>query len=464
MTVHAQLPQPTWTQSENNLLPKWKKFIDWHTRTYGTDELAAARSQLASLKTDIGYYLEELTRQKREIAVLKARREAYLAADTVTDDMIMAQYERLIASPHVAGTAIGMFGELRVLIDPQVTGHEIVECGVFELAFETSGRQIVVTQMKFMDHTRDPLVYHLRYDTVYYAGHDFRRFVAPVTFDLDDSLRAYDFRTVVDGFVEYIIERHIAQFIHRKEEDRVLDWSGNNVNDPVRAMKMLLKKMRIDTAADHATKLANQIRRYEASVADYTATIRSHRKSVRELEAQIAKLEAAPTQDGPDDAALAEMLRKISTMPGVIGIRFGRDNVPVVHVRCSFVHQGKRYDLGDYELIFEAANVYGGAMRVQRTRIPAGGDYEAGWHAGAGFCFGNRTEPIRSAFLQGDFVHAVNVAIGSMNSISEGDFDYYRFAEIPLNMVWTRQVRRRPRRRKSVAQAMGAVALLATAS
>lgn len=91
--------------------------------------------------------------------------------------------------------------------------------------------------------------------------------------------------------------------------------------------------------------------------------------------------------------------------------------------------------------------------------MPAGGDYTAGWHPD-GFCFGNRAEAIRTAFLQGDFVHAVNVAIGSLNTISEGDFNGYMFAEIPLNMVWNRQIRRRPRRR-SVTRAMGATALLA---
>ena len=448
MPTLTSLPAPTWSQSDNNLLPQWRRFVEAHLAEHGTDELAAARTELANVER----YVEDIQRcipnTKRFIAELTEQRQRYLDEDTTTDETIAAQYQRLIESPHVVGTTVGLFGELRILIDPLVTGYESKEFGLYELSPATNGTVLSFYRVSTYDTSHTPLEYLLDCYWISYGQDSVRQYERFTDQDVDQALRSYDLLSVVDALVEHVFTQYADRFTDDKAANRSLPWSGHNVNDPVRAMKMFLEKSYVDTPAQHASRIANEIADYEQTLRSYTTQLRDYRVQRREITARIAKLEPTQTSDGPSDDELARMLETITTMPGVMAVRF-EHGIPVLHVRASFVHEGRRYDLGDYELYLKQAQIGTHVMRVNRTRIPVGGEYNSGWEGG-GFCFGNRAPSMRDSFVQGDFVHAINQAIGALNSISEGDFDYcyFMFAEIPMEMVWQRNIRTRPRRRQ----------------
>ena len=68
------LPEPTWTQSDNDLLPKWLKYLEWHARHEGTDELG----RLQRLVHETEQSIEICTQQVKEYSVELKRLNAML--------------------------------------------------------------------------------------------------------------------------------------------------------------------------------------------------------------------------------------------------------------------------------------------------------------------------------------------------------------------------------------------------
>lgn len=461
------LPAPTWTQSENNLLPKWIKFLERQRDHFGKTAIDECRNQVNYLEDAVADTIASISRYKTLASEKRQKLEALLLAPAVTDEQILEQYNALIESPHVVGTRIGPLGDLVILVDPHFEGaDEHIEYGLYEI--DASSYHLY----RFWVHAfnagvSDVLQRWSSFETQWYGSRAIGKTTIAIDENIVDELSIFNALPFVESFVTMLakmFERaNLGYFpLEKKSPDR-LPWTGY-VTDPVDALKRLQAVSGARTIAMRIDLLDRSVRRHENDVAFSTKVLAGHRKELREAKAELAKLEAAEPKVAIDPKEAAKSLLTVTTLPGVAAIRFDTDGIPCLHVRNSFVYDGRRYDLGDYELYLWTEYLhFGTVLKVRQTRRAAGGDYTAGWHPEArGYCFGNRNSDIMAAYQSGDMAHAVNLALGTMNTVNQGDRIYAHglFREIGLNDVIQRRPRRRPRhRRRETIQALGAIAL-----
>lgn len=466
------LPEPTWTQSDNDLLPKWMKYLEWHTQHEGNDELYRLQDHIRDREQTVETYTREVKDATAELKRLKIMLTELENQPRLTDAELQQRYDALIALPYVAGTRIGRAGELTVLIDTAPLSPEGQSIGWIEVGYEyfVSGCIYIVGQQ---DVTRAYHAFGRQYNTAthrigeltvasYYTGHPHV---------LAEQFAAGDIASIIAHIAE-----KLSELIRANVRDDEMDppdthaddmpWSGY-VTDPVKALKALQKCGGADSVDRRIRNVKLTIREYEQYKTVYNDRLRHARAQLRDYKSQLETLQRAranANKEG-DQAVARQILEYISTLPGVIAIKFDGYGTPILHLRNSVVHDGKRYDLGDFELYLRTEDAYfGTTMKVRRTRCPAGGSYDKGWHPDANrFCFGRTSiDEILDAYRRGDFGHCVNIAIGIMNSLSQGDeyrIEEGRFAEIAMDNVWQRKLPTRPRRRRATQVALGAAAL-----
>ena len=208
----------------------------------------------------------------------------------------------------------------------------------------------------------------------------------------------------------------------------------------------------------------------------YTDRLRTLNRELTEKRAELKTLQVSVGALELDEEAVKKELRYMTSLPGVMGVRFenvGRDGlVPVIHVRTTTVHNGRRYDLGDYELVLSRHHgERAGVIETRQTRQArsAGMYYHTtAYDRGCGccayrtwFCFGNRADELAEQFDAGNFPAFLHLAINSLNSINERELSYYDlgsyFVGIDDDEVWVPHVvtvRRRPRRRSLASVAL----------
>ncbi|MGB4762446.1 MAG: hypothetical protein WBP12_03790 [Candidatus Saccharimonas sp.] len=456
------LPDPTWAQSENNLLPKWLRYLAWHKAEYGADELRRIRESIGETKRRIEHHTELADRCKKRETSTKAEIEVLRARDDLADEWVQKMYEALIESPQVVGTRIGSFGDLVVLIDPLVPGKENLDFGFFEISYQTlvRGNELIEFVGKlnksydFLRGRMNPRNYTYSGDEEYiHSSFFFRR---------DETMlrecQNFNLLPAVEQVGLWLGYHHgnTIRHVPDKSADRKSIWSGFTVSNPVAAFRQMIKMAGYASIQAQIAELEKKASRYARERASCIKQVRTERAELRSLESEMKKVEVLQAKENLIDTDEATAtLRYITTLPGVIAIRFN-GKVPVLHVRNSFVYARRRYDLGDFEIHLKLDNLrFGTVLHVERTRVPAGGTYESGWHPGEGFCFGReRAELIEHAFRKGDFGHALNLAIGTMNSLSEGHESRVTegyFAEIAMLNTWQRILRKRPRRKPKIA-------------
>lgn len=459
--VHT-LPEPSWTQSDNNLLPRWQRYLAWHSNRYGNQEIERLSREIARIDALIPEYIRTIDTRKTGMGKWRKELSELEQAGGPSDDEIMAKYEAVITSPHVIGTRTDAWGCLVVLIDPRIDGAEDRESGVYEISYKSFS--LGVFDAPLIDQSMR--YYFQRFDgRVNTENHHGPKRLSVSLYDLGtnltDALATYDIESAVDYFVARL--RKLVRYfgptgLQKKVTGRAdqIPWQGLQVADPVRAIRLLHDACQ-DSKEDKIRDIKITIAAYERDIEDYQRIIRDLRKERREKQALIEQRKATRQKTTVDQTEAVRSLAYITALPGVIAIKFDNADIPVLHVRNSFVHENKRYDLGDFELKLTTETVYfGTVLNVKRTRVPLGGTYEAGWHGMAdAFCFGNRNDEIMSAFYSGDLGHAVNVALGTMNTVNAGTYaiEGY-FAEIPLTAVWTRHRRQRPRHKRKMLAAV----------
>jgi hypothetical protein len=452
-------PAPAWTQSENNLLPKWTNYISKAFRN-------ARQQQIEEYENELEYAQMNLTNYEERIAQLKVREQGYKeeikalrslhTSGWYDDEQVLERYEALITSPHVVGTRIGSYGDLVILVDPKIPGAEDYELGIYELSYDLMRASMYSTVMVHPGYLPFLESSEKAGDMSRYT-HSARAINAKV---LVRATSLLELEKIVDTFVNYLAE-HFRPRVHRyyrkelnhRDRRNTWPWSGYAEN-PLSAIWRFRNASDIPSEESQIKELERELEVAKSDQRYYLDHIRTCRKKIREVQTELKKLDAAEKIANKVDLHEAKKtLRHVSNLEGVIAIKFDADGIPVLHVRNSCVIDGRRYDLGDFELHLQTEEQYfGTVLKVRRTRVPIGGSYEQGWHTDAnGFCFGNRAAEILNAFQAGDIGHAVNLAIGTMNSIDEGHrYDRYlqgRFQQIPTGIVWKRRVRQRQRRK-----------------
>lgn len=452
------LPDPTWTQSDNDLLPKWLKYLEWHSQHEGDGEISRLQEMIRNDQRRVENATHYIKEYNDDIKRFKDQLAELTNTPVISDDELRSKHDELIALPYVAGTRVGRAGELHVLIDTAKLCPEGHSLGWVEVGYEFSLNGRIHFVGGDIDEVYGALAGYYRVD--YSKIGD----VTTLSMSLNPPRLHREYVTSGDiaKVVSYVAEQleryalgyvgHIAQ-VPADKHAAYQPWSGY-VTDPALAIRRLQMVIDSPTIEREVRDLEFTIARYTEAKKNYSDMLREYRNRLRKYQAELVELEKARANAAGATVDIEEArttLEYISTLPGVIAIKFDGDGIPVLHVRNSFVHRGKRYDLGDFELTLRTQEAgFGTTMKVRRTRCPAGGSYDRGWHPNQdAFCFGGTTiSEILGAFRGGDFGHAVNVALGIMNSLSTGDeylVEYGQFAEIDLDAVWKRNVRKRPR-------------------
>ena len=193
---------------------------------------------------------------------------------------------------------------------------------------------------------------------------------------------------------------------------------------------------------------------YQSLVDEKTHHIRELREAqvtLRSVNAELAqhRLQIERSDNSIDLEGARRELELITTgIPGVMGLRF-RSNAPVIHVRTSTVWDGRRYDLGDFEVSFSISSRHA-ARRIVPTRLPEGvGDRRLYWQAyeDVWFCFGDRAEQLDTLFAQGSFAQFLHYAVNSLCEVNQEDAPQLQdYPIIPMDEVWFNRPRRRARR------------------
>lgn len=466
------LPDPTWTQSDNDLLPKWMKYLEWHSQHEGDGEISRLQGMIRNDQHRIESATRYIKEYNNQIKRFKDQLAELTNAPVISDDELRSKHDELIALPYVAGTRVGRAGELHVLIDTAKLCPEGHSLGWVEVGYEFSLNGRIHFVSGNIDEVYRALAGYYRADFSTIGG------VTTLSVSLNTPRRHREYVTSGDiaKVVSYMaeqLERYALDYIGRiaqvpaDKHAAYQPWSGY-VTDPALAIRRLQEVTEAPTAEREVRNLESNIVRYTEAKKEYSDELRKYRNQLREHQAELLELEKARANAAGTTIDIEEArttLEYISTLPGVIAIKFDGDGIPVLHLRNSVVHDGKRYDLGDFELYLRTEDAYfGTTMKVRRTRCPAGGSYDQGWHPEADrFCFGRTSiVEILDAYRRGDFGHCVNIAIGIMNSLSAGHeylIEAGQFAEIAIDNVWQRKLPTRPRRRRATQVALGAAAL-----
>ena len=454
-----RLPAPTWAQSENNLLPKWLRFLKEHKLRYGNGAIERAESQIRSAETDIKYYKGYVGDYSQQIKEYKQRIAELAKLKPVTDEELRAYFEQLIKLPELLGVRLDRYGRMVLLVDPVLPEHEDRDLGIYEISYETlSGTIWLLNCSEELRYSR-----LVDYNTMEIDGkHRKLRFYGLS----EETARKFGTTGDVVSYVKALpaaLGRGVdARRLAQRKAERETPWSGIQIADPVVALRKLMESSGA-APAQRIEELERGLKIAEQEKKNYLAYLRERQTELRSYQQELVELKklAEQADNGVDVEAAKKMLRYISTLRGVVAIKFV-GNTPVLHVRCSFPYKGKRYDMGDFELHLELEHkLFGTVLKVRRTRTPLGGTYEAGWHTSQnGFCFGSRDVDIINAWNNGDIGDAVSVAIATMSTIEKPEWELHRarpnFAEIAYDDVPQRKLRTRTRRKLGRAGLTGA--------
>lgn len=424
------LPEPKWTQSDNDLLTKWMKFLEWHAQHEGNDELARLERLIRDMEASVLNYTKEVKQDNAELKRLNAILTELKNRPRITDEELQQRYEELVALPCVAGTRVGRVGELNILIDTAPLCPEGKSVGWVEVGHEYFNRSRIYVIGEDIARLYGAYRRYYYTDRLNLGEHKIVCYEGPRMYNLDQLLTTGDLAAVIA-----LITEHLSEVIRSRMRDDDMDpdnthigdipWSGY-VTDPVKALRQLQKYGAVNGVEMQIRDTEASINQYEQYKDSNNRALREARTKLRNYKSQLEALQRARAnvvKDVERDEA-RRVLEYISTLSGVIAVKFDTDGIPVLHVRNSVVHNNKRYDLGDFELYLRPEDAaFGTTMKVRRTRCPAGGSYEQGWHPTQNrFCFGGTSvTEILDAYRRGDFGHCVNIAIGIMNSVSNGD-------------------------------------------
>lgn len=457
--IHT-LPEPTWTQSENNLLPKWLRFVTDHHERHGNPALNEAIEYVTSIEETIQTYRDYVKSDAETIAAAKKEIARLKAIEPITDEQLLMYYEQLLELPEVIGVRIDEYGALVILVNPILKDREDDDAGLYEIDRRTPMAKLRIVRCSrelrntsFVDYSTIG-----RGDNghVTISFHDLSGDVANV------FATSYDVVSYVKEFSKALSSHLIHQTLPKRDANTTAPWEGVNVASPVQALRKLVEsqeRANVKRLIEHETERLSYAELEKKRDMEH---LRRLQRQLGERKTELAEIRKRIAEAGGgkiDVEKAKQMLRYISTLPGVIAIKFD-GNTPVLHVRCSFPYRGKRYDLGDFELYLKSEDKqFGTVLTVRRTRTPLGGTYERGWHTNQNaFCFGSRNEDIMTAFREGAFDDAVTGAIGTMCTIENSyqlEYNRHGFAEIEPSDVWRRKPRMRARR---IARAMGATA------
>ncbi|NCU37477.1 hypothetical protein EOL96_00205 [Candidatus Saccharibacteria bacterium] len=480
------LPDPSWYGSPGDVVEQWLRYIAIFRRRSTQEEPARLRQQIRSATDEVGIYRREINDAEAYLATIGQQVQELrerIASGGPDFDAIAAE---ILALPFVVASRVDNYGRLAILVRP--TRSDGKDIGDFELSFQSFKPRWYSSYMTW-SRTTENVIHNVQFENI--RKEDFlpgsNRTMCRCSIEINEG-RLTGLRESYQ-YIEVI--KHFVQRINRISDNaHILPNVGSNTLEPVyedhvvnpgRALERLHHGLVGESDVERLASLETLIEHKEAQINRYRQGIRTNQQNLRQLNSALEKLERLANAEivlSDEDAKQAKrQLRFITTgIPGVMGMRFAEDGTPVVHVRSSFAHHGARYDFGDYELYLcprlDSGQFGGwGVVPVSLTRRPANrwlSPYlalygrEGELDAGSWFCFGGRSPQLARLMQAGNFDHAVNVMVNSLNGVNREDlaFVMQNATQMPIDEVWHNAPRRRPRRR--TLQDIGQVAIATT--
>lgn len=461
---------PTWRGTPANLV---EEFIDF----VRTSSLARRTSQLQEIRTQI----EDFESRKYEASArIQSRRKDLTSGRTrlaeYTESLVpldnMSRFDEslieLMEHPAVIGIRTDSGGRLvihlRLFKSEREDETEPAYVGDFEVyllinqdggAYET----LPVTRTDDPLNTRwndrfNSIVHH---DDITYGKLTFYRRV--------DSIRALLAEGRLTEVLDIVIEQITKGVAKSDVQPGEPTWSG--ITSGLELMLARTIEISVNRRIREAIKdLEERLKDHTRIIKSEADAIRSHNLALTRLRSELSEMEHVLEEDSFDEEAIRGQLRYITSLTGVMGVKFtdiDGHRTPVIHIRTSTVYQDKRYDLGDYELMLLEYSTYensAAVVRVDQTRTPMGyGDSfyyhpRSTYYGGTPynwFCFGNRATELRKLFRMGNFAEFAHMVVNSFNSINnESQYNIPNsFTEIPMDATWTPPVQvARSRRRR----------------
>lgn len=462
-------PKPKWKGTPPGLVDKFLAFVraqNAQTRVVRRQQVVREIDSLEDDKryntSEISYYRDVITRYRRELAT---QEELLIALDDLSryDEGLI----NLLDHPSLLGIRADSRGCLVAHVRtylPEDGDGKRAYLGDFEVSLRFAYSQdygdtvisVAQTDRHCRNHWSGGFSRSTHEDSVSYGRLRF----------YEDGRRAMlsegRFTDLLDDFMGMIVRNSTTRSTHcQAEEPEPPTWSGIAPN-----LEFMLRRTLDLTvngpAREKITRASNELASAKTSVSGYTSRIREINRKLSQKRAELEQIDTEPQEGDFDEDDAREQLRYITSLPGVMGVRFERYNgldVPVLHVRASTLYMGERYDVGDFEIMFRETYDTPSVVPVTQTRSAAGRHNTLYYHpvrfAGSGynwFCFGRRGSELQDLFRHGDYGQFAQIAINTINSINTGDQPYIRdyYPAIPLDATWrplAETQRKRPRRR-----------------
>lgn len=461
MTLHAP-PKPDWHGFDSDLLDKYVAFVVNQTVERRSETPRRLRCLLDDAKDGASYYRADIEARRRRITESEERLARLCAIrDNQNDDDLVANLARVVALPYVTGTRSDRYGrlvvQLRITKEYEGVLYDLGDYDVVMAQYHSSAVRASVTRCV------ENITSYLDYFT--WDDREYGVLTGGVRLRMDNLATCFesgDFLTVVEAAHAALtqVRTQALRTVMTDPQPEAL-WDGF-IPSPLKAAK---RSMAIWGNRDNT--LEYRIRYEERSIANHERELENNRESLRDRNAAIRKLTAelaqAETEVGEveiDHDAVANELKFITALPGVVGMKFNSAGVPVLLVRTSVVVARKRYDLGDFELTFTPNEESLGVLTTTCTREVEHNPYWTTFRYSGGkdgwFCFGGRSGDLLKLFRGGHYGPMVHMMLNSMNHLNADDTSRYtvnRLTPIPLGAVWSskpRRPRRRPRRPREV--------------
>jgi hypothetical protein len=164
-------------------------------------------------------------------------------------------------------------------------------------------------------------------------------------------------------------------------------------------------------------------------VEDWTETLRGYGESIRKAQLKrnkwigiLAELESydPSTTEIPGREHLDGEFDRLMALPGVASVRVVNDQICLL-IKARIDYNEVTYDLGDWELRFDAKGGLTTKELRSGVRSDWRGDYPVYHLGGNSFCFGSRSYVIAENLNKGQFLEGIELAVNCMNSVNEED-------------------------------------------
>lgn len=493
---------PTWSGVGPDVKERFIEFIQ-------RDAKQALRAQVTKLDDAIAHhrsvvrdYTDSLRESKEKLASSKQKKAEVEALINAVDieGFALEQFVKICELPSFLGFRVDEMGKpvvaLRLIVEVEGSLYDL---GDFELCLGAYPDGIE-RYRRIRGAEGQPglkVFFETRYrNGVHYAGHFNDNFLQPANLHYEmvvnhihngeyyDAVVAYT-RCIVEPYVAIGIDRYFYPIDHDAPEPDTV-WRG--IHDDIESSLIRsLKAQRLSDLTAQLERHQDRVVIFSARLKDYSQVIKDRNAAIAHDQAKIRELKQLIDAPSAVSAQEAEsVFRYILHLPGVMGVRIGDYGVPVVHVRTTYLHEGRhdnryRFDMGDFEVHLKTPDrkwesrdvLYITQTRKTGYRHLYFHERDAhingtkfGW-----FCFGVRTDAVRELFSQSKYDALLHLVINTMNEVNEGDkhLEVLRenYPEVDIGDVWKHPRRRTRARRVSraeherrLAAGIGRVALL----